>query len=257
MNNISAIILASARSSGWAEGIVGDDTDGHIDDLARFLNPTTIATVVEEDPADANYPILQENLERLRHMRDPDGKSFRIVELPMPGLVEYEGQRLPASYANFYIANGMVLVPTFGDKNDRVALEILQREFRDRRVIGLDSTELIWGLGSFHCITQQEPGGLIQIAARTARTAAVNAATRAGSGNPKALPSCSSCRVLWVIKYSASGHCGRSAGLRRGRITPFWAGQSSITGDESIGQTLATASRIFSANEGRLSGFNS
>jgi agmatine deiminase len=139
------------------EGIVGDDTDGHIDDLARFLNPTTLATVVEEDPSDANYPILRENLERLRLMRDPEGRSFRIVELPMPGLVEYNGQRLPASYANFYIANGMVLLPTFRHKNDLVALEILQREFPGRRIVGVDSTELIWGLGSFHCLTQQEP----------------------------------------------------------------------------------------------------
>jgi agmatine deiminase len=139
------------------EGIVGDDTDGHIDDLARFLNPTTLAVVVEEDPSDANCPILRENLERMRLMRDTAGRSFRIVQLPMPGLVECEGQRLPASYANFYIANGIVLVPTFRHKNDRVALEILQREFSDRKVIGVDSTDLIWGLGSFHCITQQEP----------------------------------------------------------------------------------------------------
>jgi agmatine deiminase len=139
------------------EGIEGDDTDGHIDDLSRFLNPSTIATVVEEDPSDPNYPILRENLERLHQCRDPQGKSFRVVELPMPGRLEHEGQRLPASYANFYIANGLVLVPTFRQKNDRRALEILQREFPDRRVIGIDSTELIWGLGSFHCITQQEP----------------------------------------------------------------------------------------------------
>lgn len=142
-----------------ADGIVGDDTDGHIDDLARFLNPRTIAIVVEKDRSDANYPILRENLELLRKMRDTEGRNFRIVELPMPALVEYEGQRLPASYANFYIANGMVLVPTFNDKHDRAALEILQREFPDRKVIGIDSTELIWGLGSFHCITQQEPAG--------------------------------------------------------------------------------------------------
>jgi agmatine deiminase len=140
-----------------AEGIVGDDTDGHIDDLARFLNPTTIAAVVEKDPSDANYEILQANLEQLRLMRDIEGRSFRIVELPMPGLVEYDGQRLPASYANFYIANGIVLAPTYRDKHDRVALETLQREFPGRRVIGVDSSELIWGLGSFHCITQQEP----------------------------------------------------------------------------------------------------
>jgi agmatine deiminase len=139
------------------EGIAGDDTDGHIDDLTRFVNPTTLVTVVEEDPADANYAILRENLERLKTMRDTKGKSFQIVELPMPGVIEYEGQRLPASYANFYIANEIVIVPTYRRKNDRTALEILQRQFKDRKVIGIDSTELIWGLGSFHCITQQEP----------------------------------------------------------------------------------------------------
>jgi len=139
------------------EGIVGDDTDGHIDDLSRFVNATTIATIVEEDPADENYAILQENLKRLKTVRDQDGKSFRIVELPMPGRVEHEGQRLPASYANFYIANEKVLVPTYRHRNDAKAVEVLQQEFKDRRVIGIDSTELIWGLGSFHCITQQEP----------------------------------------------------------------------------------------------------
>ena len=139
------------------EGIVGDDTDGHIDDLARFINPTTVVTVVEEDIQDANYQLLQENLRRLRSFRDQNNKLFRIVKLPMPGLIESLGQRLPASYANFYIANQIVLVPTYRHRNDKVALEILQKEFPDRRVIGVDSTELIWGLGSFHCITQQEP----------------------------------------------------------------------------------------------------
>jgi agmatine deiminase len=139
------------------EGIAGDDTDGHIDDLTRFINPTTLVTAVEEDPSDPNHAVLRQNLERLRTFGDTEGRSFRIVELPMPGLIEYEGQRLPASYANFYIANGMVIVPTFRHKNDRVALEVLQREFSGRKVIGIDSTELIWGLGSFHCITQQEP----------------------------------------------------------------------------------------------------
>jgi len=139
------------------EGIAGDDTDGHVDDLTRFVNASTLVTVVEEDSADANYGILQENLQRLKTFRDADGKNFRIIPLPMPGVIERDGQRLPASYANFYIANGLVLVPTYGHKNDKVALEILQREFPHRRVIGVDSTELIWGLGSFHCITQQEP----------------------------------------------------------------------------------------------------
>jgi agmatine deiminase len=140
-----------------ADGIVGDDTDGHIDDLARFLNPTTIAAAVEADPADQNYPILQANLGRLRAMRDQDGRPFRIVELPMPARIEYQGQRLPASYANFYVANRLVLVPTYRQASDAPALAMLQQEFPDRRVVGIDSTELIWGLGSFHCITQQEP----------------------------------------------------------------------------------------------------
>jgi agmatine deiminase len=139
------------------EGIVGDDTDGHIDDLTRFINPNTLITVVEEDPADANYSILRDNLNRLHKLRDQDGRPLRIVELPMPGVVEYQGQRLPASYANFYFANGLVLVPTYRHANDRKALEILQNELRHCRVVGVDSTELIWGLGSFHCITQQEP----------------------------------------------------------------------------------------------------
>jgi agmatine deiminase len=141
------------------EGIVGDDTDGHIDDLTRFINPTTLVTVVEEDSTDANYAILQENLERLKSFRDLDGKSFRIIPLPTPGVIEREGQRLPASYANFYISNRSVIVPTYRHKNDKAALQILQAEFPGRRVIGVDSTELIWGLGSFHCITQQEPAG--------------------------------------------------------------------------------------------------
>jgi agmatine deiminase len=133
------------------EGIEGDDTDGHIDDMTRFVSPTTLVTVIESDPADANHKPLQENLTRLRTM------PFQIVKLPMPGHVEYKGQRLPASYANFYIANEIVLVPTYRDRNDSRALEILQKCFPTRRVIGIDSTELIWGLGSFHCITQQEP----------------------------------------------------------------------------------------------------
>jgi agmatine deiminase len=139
------------------DGIVGDDTDGHIDDLARFVNPTTVVTVVEQDPADENYSVLQENLKRLRTLKDQNGQPLRVVELPMPRRIEHEEQRLPASYANFYIANGIVLVPTYRDPNDQRALEILQREFASRRVIGVDSTELIWGLGSFHCISQQEP----------------------------------------------------------------------------------------------------
>ncbi|MBM3875407.1 MAG: agmatine deiminase family protein [Verrucomicrobia bacterium] len=140
------------------DGIEGDDTDGHVDDLSRFVNPTTIVTIVEDDPADANHKPLQENLAKLRSMRDERGARWRIVTLPTPGRIEYDGQRLPASYANFYIANELVVVPTFRHRNDAVALDILQRELPGRRVVGIDSTDLIWGLGSFHCLTQQEPG---------------------------------------------------------------------------------------------------
>jgi agmatine deiminase len=139
------------------EGIVGDDTDGHVDDLARFADPSTIVSVVEEDPTDSNYAALQDNLRRLRGMRDGSGNLYRVVTLPMPAPVEYQGQRLPASYANFYIANGVVLVPTYRDRHDGEALATLRQVFPGRRVIGLDSTDLIWGLGSFHCISQQEP----------------------------------------------------------------------------------------------------
>ena len=139
------------------DGIVGDDTDGHVDDLTRFVSADTVVTVVEEDPQDVNHGLLRENLRRLRAMRDQDGRPLRVAELPMPGVVEYEGQRLPASYANFYIANEIVLMPTFRHANDARAMAILQKEFPKRRVIGVDSTELIWGLGSFHCISQQEP----------------------------------------------------------------------------------------------------
>lgn len=139
------------------DGIAGDDTDGHIDDLARFTAPDTIVTAVEDDPADVNHAQLQDNLKRLRSMKDAAGQPYRIVTLPMP-LPRYYGElRLPASYANFYIANQIVIVPTFDDPSDARAIEILQSEFPDRRVIGLDSTELIIGQGSYHCITQQEP----------------------------------------------------------------------------------------------------
>ena len=139
------------------EGIEGDDTDGHIDDLARFVDPTTVVIVVEEDPHDANFKPLQDNLMRLRSMRDQDGRPFRIVSLPMPGRVEHQGQRLPASYANFYIANRTVLLPTYNHANDSKALQVLQGLFPARRVIGMDCSDLVWGLGAFHCVTQQQP----------------------------------------------------------------------------------------------------
>jgi agmatine deiminase len=134
------------------DGIAGDDTDGHVDDLTRFVAEDTVVTVIEDDPQDENYRPLQENLERLRKTK------LNIVILPMPGVLEYDGQRLPASYANFYIANNLVLLPTYRHKtNDLRAQEILQSLFANRRVVPIDSTNLIWGLGSFHCLTQQQP----------------------------------------------------------------------------------------------------
>jgi agmatine deiminase len=139
------------------DGIVGDDTDGHIDDITRFVNEDTVVTVIEEDKQDDNYHLLQENLTNLKGMRLESGKQMNIVELPMPSAVIYEDQRLPASYANFYISNKHVVVPTFRDKNDDKALSILQGCFKDREVIGIDSVDIIWGLGSFHCLSQQEP----------------------------------------------------------------------------------------------------
>ena len=139
------------------DGIVGDDTDGHIDDITRFVNEDTVLTVVESNPLDENYILLQENLVALREMRLPDGRPLNIVKLPMPSPVIHEDTRLPASYANFYISNAAVIVPTFRDVNDDKALEIIRGVFPDRKVIGIDSTDIIWGLGSFHCLSQQEP----------------------------------------------------------------------------------------------------
>ena len=139
------------------EGIVGDDTDGHIDDTVRFVNEDTVLTVIEENKADENYDLLQHNLKQLQQMRLLNGKQLNIVELPMPDELVYEDQRLPCSYANFYISNKHVIVPTFRSAKDDKALEIIQQCFPEREVIGIDSTEIIWGLGSFHCLSQQEP----------------------------------------------------------------------------------------------------
>jgi agmatine deiminase len=139
-----------------AEGIEGDDTDGHIDDLARFVSEHTVVMVVEENREDENYQPLQENLARLSEMKI-DERQIEIIALPMPKRIVREGLRLPASYANFYIANSCVLLPTFADPNDETALSILRNLFPDRRVIGIDCRELIWGLGTFHCLTQQQP----------------------------------------------------------------------------------------------------
>ncbi|ANI88053.1 agmatine deiminase [Arachidicoccus ginsenosidimutans] len=139
------------------EGIVGDDTDGHIDDTIRFVNEDTVLTVVEKNKSDENFSLLQNNLKQLQQMRLLNGKQLNIVELPMPDAVIWENQRLPASYANFYIANKFIIVPTYRCKQDDEALQIIQQYFPTRKVVGIDSTEIIWGLGSFHCLSQQEP----------------------------------------------------------------------------------------------------
>jgi len=138
-------------------GIAGDDTHGHVDDLTRFVNPTTVVTIVEDDPADANYTALQENLNLLRSMKDQDGKPLRVEVLPMPAPVFFNGQRLPASYANFYVANKLVLVPVFNDTNDRVALNTLAKLLPHREVVGIYCRDLVLGLGTIHCMTQQLP----------------------------------------------------------------------------------------------------
>jgi agmatine/peptidylarginine deiminase len=140
-------------------GIAGDDTHGHVDDLTRFVTPDTIVTAVESDPNDANYEPLRENIRRLRAATTQDGKPLAIVELPTPAPVIFEGRQLPASYANFYIANALVLVPVFNDPNDRFALDILADLFPDREVIGIYSGDLVWGFGTIHCMTQQQPSG--------------------------------------------------------------------------------------------------
>jgi agmatine deiminase len=140
-----------------ARGLEGDDTDGHIDELVRFVGPRTLVVAVEKNTADENYAALRENLARLRSMTDQDGQPLELIELPLPAPLYHEQQRLPASYCNFYIANGVVLVPQFGDPQDHAALDILRPLFPGREVLGLMARELVWGLGAFHCITQQEP----------------------------------------------------------------------------------------------------
>lgn len=139
------------------EGIVGDDTDGHIDDIARFVSPDTVVCAVETDKNDANYPILQECYNDLLKMTDQDGKPLKIVKLPMPEPVVHEGQRLPASYANFLITNKSVLVPIFRCQRDQEALDVLSKCFADRKIVGIDCKDLVWGLGTIHCSTQQQP----------------------------------------------------------------------------------------------------
>lgn len=139
------------------KGIVGDDTDGHVDDVARFVDEKTVVIAVEEDPADENFEILRENYRLLQQYADIRDKPLRVVKLPMPDPVFYENERLPASYANFYIANRQVLVPTYRCSRDKIALDVLEKCFPSREVIGVDCTDLVWGLGAIHCVTHEEP----------------------------------------------------------------------------------------------------
>jgi agmatine deiminase len=148
----------SATNVIWLDsGIVGDDTHGHVDDITRFVSPDTVITCVDADPASENYEALRENIRRLRDATTENGKPLATIDLPMPAPVYFEGRRLPASYANFYIANGLVLVPVFNDPNDRVALDILADVFPDREIVGIYCGDLIWGFGAIHCMTQQQP----------------------------------------------------------------------------------------------------
>jgi agmatine deiminase len=148
----------AARNVIWlGEGIVGDDTDGHIDELARFVGPRTVVCVVEQDPRDVNYGALQDNVRRLKLAKDEEGRPLEIIELPMPAAVVCDGKRLPASYCNFYLANGVVIAAQFDSpKTDAFALETFRRLFPDRKVIGLRAVDLVLGRGAFHCITQQQ-----------------------------------------------------------------------------------------------------
>ncbi len=149
--------LGAAKVLWLGDGIEGDDTDGHVDDLTRFVDPTTVVTVMERDPADPNHQPLAENRERLRRMTDQDGRPLRVVELPMPRARYQDGQRLPASYANFYIGNDVVLMPAYDSEGDGAAQAVLQQLFPSRRVVAIDCVDLVWGLGAFHCVTQQWP----------------------------------------------------------------------------------------------------
>ncbi len=158
--DIESVLRSSlgVRNILWlGKGIAGDDTHGHVDDLARFVNRNTIVMCHEEDPGDTNFSSMKENCERLEGMRLEDGSKPEVVSLPLPAPLVFDGVRLPASYANFYFANAAVLVPTFNDPNDRVALGILSELIRDRPVIGVHSADLVWGLGTLHCMTQQQP----------------------------------------------------------------------------------------------------
>ena len=154
---IFAEYLGATNVIWLGSGIVGDDTHGHVDDITRFVSPDTVVTCVDADPASENYEALRENIRRLRDATSEEGKPLATIDLPMPAAVYFEGRRLPASYANFYIANGIVLVPVFNDPNDRVALDILADIFPDREIVPIYCGDLIWGFGAIHCMTQQQP----------------------------------------------------------------------------------------------------
>jgi len=154
---VFARFLGATNTVWLNKGIAGDDTHGHVDDLCRFVNRTTVVLAMEKNSSDPNSRILQENRERLQGARLEDNSPIQVIDLPMPSPVVFDGQRLPASYANFYIGNAAVIVPTFNDPNDRTALGILSEIFKDRPVVGIHALDLVWGLGTLHCLTQQEP----------------------------------------------------------------------------------------------------
>ena len=159
--SVFATYLGIRKVIWLGNGIAGDDTHGHVDDITRFVAPRTIVTMVESNSRDKNYAPLEENLRRVHTATDQDGLTFDVVELPMPAPVIFEGRRLPASYGNFYIANGCVLVPVFNDPNDRIALNTLAHIFPTRDIIPIYSGDLIWGFGALHCMTQQQPAVLM------------------------------------------------------------------------------------------------
>jgi len=161
LEKVFADYLGAQKVLWLGRGIAGDDTHGHVDDVARFVGPSQVVAVVEDNSSDENYEPLEENLRRLKNMTDVDDKPLEIVTLPMPQPVYFRERRLPASYANFYIANDCVLTPTFNDRNDRLALGVLADLFPSRTVVGIHAVDLVWGLGTLHCLTQQQPiGGL-------------------------------------------------------------------------------------------------
>jgi agmatine deiminase len=159
MERLLAAFLAAKQVIWLGDGIEGDDTDGHVDDIARFVAPGVVVAACCDDPGDPNHEPLTENLRRLRAARDARGQALAVLELPMPPRIEVEGHRSPASHANFYVANGVVLVPIFGGPSDARALAVLREAFPDREIVGIPCVELVSGFGAIHCVTQQEPSG--------------------------------------------------------------------------------------------------